>query len=219
MSMNGSMRLQLIIGNIVAIFLLEFPLLTKKIAYVICLVWHTGNIAERESTSSVNKNQNSRNRLYAPREVISRHHHRGHFFIQQLTQILTECIVSATYHTMAKTKAAKRKSSTTWTGADHSDRTAKRIASLQKKQRKKQQKLEVSTNHDTHHHEPESKRGRLSSHVPSDTYKRTHLAHDNEYKIELSKLRLATSQIQRQLTENLLDWIEKVPNPFRKIKK
>ena len=118
---------------------------------------------------------------------------------------------------MAKTKAAKRKSTATWTGADHSSRTAARIASLQKKQRKKQEKLlarDSSNNEEQRLHEPQpqakkGKRGRLSSHIPSDTYKRTHLAHDNQDKIDLSKLRLATSQIQRQLSilkQRLENW-------------
>lgn len=123
------------------------------------------------------------------------------------------------HDTMAKTKAAKRKSTATWTGADHSSRTAARIASLQKKQRKKQEKLlarDSISNEEQQHlpHEPQPpakkrKRGRLSSHIPNNTYKRSHLAHDNQDKIDLSKLRLATSQIQRQLSilkQRLENW-------------
>ena len=102
---------------------------------------------------------------------------------------------------MAKTKGAKRKSAEAWTGADHSDRTAKRIASLQKKQRKKQLQQQESLDGSTDaKSKPSTKRHRLSPHVPSNTYKRTHLAHDNAEQIELSRLRLATSQIQRQIT-------------------
>ena len=50
---------------------------------------------------------------------------------------------------------------------------------------------------------------RLSTHVPTDTYKRTHLAHDSYEQIDSSKLRLATAQIQRRvnaLRERLQCW-------------
>jgi hypothetical protein len=107
------------------------------------------------------------------------------------------------HSTMAKTKAAKRKSNTNWTGADHSDRTAKRIASLQKKQRKRQEKLAHDDDSSSHQQQPKTaakSKSRLSSQLPQNTYKRTHLAHDNDRQIELSKLRLATSQIQRQIS-------------------
>jgi hypothetical protein len=96
---------------------------------------------------------------------------------------------------MAKTKAAKRKSTSTWTGADHESRTAKRIASLQKKQRKQGEK----SSSDHHHQQPTTSKRRLTSQLPSNTYKRTHLAHDNPEKLESSKLRLATSQLERQI--------------------
>eukprot|EP00804_Cyclotella_cryptica_P001073 CCRYP_008367-RA/>CCRYP_008367-RA protein AED:0.03 eAED:0.03 QI:124/1/1/1/1/0.5/2/143/575 len=114
---------------------------------------------------------------------------------------------------MAKTKASKRKSNQTWSSSDHSSRTAKRIASLQKKQRKKLALSEsTDDNADAPSQEHQQRRRRrplLSSAVPSHTYKRTHLAHDNHDKIELSKLRLATSQIQRQvdaLASRLSHW-------------
>ncbi|KAL7486179.1 hypothetical protein ACHAW6_011771 [Cyclotella cf. meneghiniana] len=115
---------------------------------------------------------------------------------------------------MAKTKASKRKSSQAWSSSEHSHRTAKRIASLQKKQRKE---LAVDDNADVPQQQKQQqqqqrlrrRRPLLSSAVPSNTYKRTHLAHDNHEKLELSKLRLATSQIQRQidvLASRLSNW-------------
>jgi hypothetical protein len=116
---------------------------------------------------------------------------------------------------MAKTKASKRKSSQAWSSSEHSHRTAKRIASLQKKQRKKLAVSEsIDDNADVpqqqqHQQQHQRRRPLLSSAVPSNTYKRTHLAHDNHDKIELSKLRLATSQIQRQidaLASRLSNW-------------
>jgi len=54
-----------------------------------------------------------------------------------------------------------------------------------------------------------NKHARLAQHVPEHTYKQTHLAHDGYEQIESSKLRLATSQIQRQVTalkERLEEW-------------
>jgi hypothetical protein len=131
-------------------------------------------------------------------------------------------------HQMAKTKSNRKKGSnpSNWSGADHDARTAKRIASLNKRGKKRQRvmaddkgddatepKNEPRVQHDRPLHQlrkpSSSNRQRLRSLLPSNTYKRTHLAHDNADQIELSKLRLATKQIERQveaLRERLECW-------------
>lgn len=140
---------------------------------------------------------------------------------------------------MAKTKSNKRgkKGGGNWSNADHEHRMATRVASLQKKrERKERALLEPEQNEEQQQpqpHEPyddkpaakklkherplhqkrnsnhRNKHVRLAQHVPEHTYKLTHLAHDGHEQIESSKLRLATSQIQRQVTalkERLEEW-------------
>lgn len=114
----------------------------------------------------------------------------------------------------------------------------KRIASIQKKRDRKQRALlEQEEQNDGQQQQPlepyddkppaakklkheqplhqkrnknyRNKHARLAQHVPEHTYKHTHLAHDGYEQIESSKLRLATSQIQRQVTalkERLEEW-------------
>jgi len=131
---------------------------------------------------------------------------------------------------MAKTKSNRKNGNKrgNWSNTDHEYRTAKRIASLNKKHRRQQQQLEQreEANDDQqpiiderptkkkkqppHHELPihqirlkkkahRNKHNRLSSAVDPDAYKRSHLAHDNYDQIDSSKLRLATAQIQRKV--------------------
>jgi len=125
-----------------------------------------------------------------------------------------------------------------WSNADHEHRMAARIASLNKKrERKERALLEQEQNEGQQQQQPHepyddkppaakklkheqplhqkrnknyrNKHVRLAQHVPEHTYKHTHLAHDGYEQIESSKLRLATSQIQRQiaaLKERLEEW-------------
>eukprot|EP00985_Skeletonema_marinoi_P027421 scaffold22454_cov146-Skeletonema_marinoi.AAC.6 len=140
---------------------------------------------------------------------------------------------------MAKTKSNhnkhRKKDAGNWSNADHEHRMATRIASLQKKRERKQRALleqeeqneeqlqpldddkppaAKKPKHEQPLHQKRSKNyrnkhARLAQHVPEHTYKHTHLAHDGYEQIESSKLRLATSQIQRQVTalkERLEEW-------------
>ena len=145
---------------------------------------------------------------------------------------------------MAKTKSNRnkhrRRDAGNWSNADHENRMATRIASIQKKRDRKQRALleqEEQQNDGQQQQQPleqyddkppaakklkheqplhqkrnknyRNKHARLAQHVPENTYKHTHLAHDGYEQIESSKLRLATSQIQRQVTalkERLEEW-------------
>lgn len=138
---------------------------------------------------------------------------------------------------MAKTKSNRNKGgkkSGNWSNADHEARMAKRIQSLQKKRDRKERAL-LEQNEDQQHHVVDydedkpakkklkheqplhqkrnknyrNKHVRLAAHVPEHTYKHTHLAHDGYEQIESSKLRLATAQVQRQISalkERLEEW-------------
>ena len=137
---------------------------------------------------------------------------------------------------MAKTKSNRKRGKNgggNWSNADHEQRMATRIASIQKKrERKERARLEQEEQNEQQeayddkpppakklkHEQPlhqkrnknyRNKHTRLAQHLPENTYKQTHLAHDGYEQIESSKLRLATSQIQRQvsaLKERLEDW-------------
>ena len=120
---------------------------------------------------------------------------------------------------MAKTKSNRRKREGNWSSGDHESRTAKRIASLDKKRRRQHhdqaQEEDVDDgassrrcpNLEAHHDRPlhqvriknKSRRTRLTKQVPDDAYKRSFLAHDNYEQIDSTKLRLATTQIQRKV--------------------
>lgn len=136
---------------------------------------------------------------------------------------------------MAKTKSNRCGGNIrgTWSNADHDARTAKRLASLNKKRQRQAQQHRQSTGDDdnddidstrrlrpTHDNDNEQplhrirlkrKAGRdanhrLSAHVPDNVYKRTHLAHDD---LESSRLRLVTSRLQRKVDDlraQLEDW-------------
>jgi len=139
---------------------------------------------------------------------------------------------------MAKTKSNRKNGNKrgNWSNTDHEYRTAKRIASLNKKRRRQQQQLEQREADDEqpviderptkmkkqqpHHELPihqirlkkkahRNQHNRLSSAVDPDAYKRSHLAHDNYDQIDSTKLRLATAQIQRKvntLKQRLESW-------------
>jgi len=139
---------------------------------------------------------------------------------------------------MAKTKSNRKNGNKrgNWSNTDHEYRTAKRIASLNKKRKRQQQHLEQSEadneqqvineqptkkkKQQPHHELPihqirlkkkahRNKHNRLTSAVDPDAYKRSHLAHDNYDQIDSTKLRLATAQIQRKvntLKQRLESW-------------
>lgn len=149
---------------------------------------------------------------------------------------------------MAKTKSNRCRGGGNWSCADHDARTAKQIASLNKKRRRKLEKSSAieSQDHDEdappstsnddnidrpskqaknqqqppHHELPihqirikkkshRNNHTRLTSQLPTDTYKRAHLAHDNYDQIDAKKVRLATQQLQRKvntLKERLESW-------------
>mmetsp|Transcript_9369 Transcript_9369/g.20149 ORF Transcript_9369/g.20149 Transcript_9369/m.20149 type:complete len:593 (-) Transcript_9369:190-1968(-) len=118
---------------------------------------------------------------------------------------------------MAKTKSSRgkggKKQCGGWSNAEHDARTAKRIASLNKKRQRQLQHddvddapvsnetKKVASSAPSNRKRQIKKRHRtnLSSHVPDDTYKRSFLSHDNLDQIESSKLRLAISQTQRKV--------------------
>ena len=83
-----------------------------------------------------------------------------------------------------------------------------------KPQPNKQQKKEDQPNHELPLHQIRLKKkkkihNRLTSHVPTNIYKRSHLAHDNYDQIDSQKSRLATAQIQRKinkLKDRLENW-------------
>jgi hypothetical protein len=134
---------------------------------------------------------------------------------------------------MAKTKSNRNGGNIrgTWSNADHDARTAKRLASLNKKrQRQAQQQHQQSCDNDDDDDNDSTRRKpgsdaeqplhrirlkrkagrdanhRLSAQVPNNVYKRTHLAHDD---IESSRLRLVTSRLQRRVDDlraQLEDW-------------
>ena len=140
---------------------------------------------------------------------------------------------------MAKTKSNRskggRRQGDNWSNADHDARMAKRIASLNKKrERKERALLEQNEEHESQnvnhndgdkpvkkklkHEQPlhqkrnksyRNQHNRLAAHVPEHAYKHTHLAHDGYEQIESTKLRLATAQVQRQITalkQRLEEW-------------
>jgi len=120
---------------------------------------------------------------------------------------------------MAKTKSKNRRREGNWSSGDHESRTAKRIASLDKKRRRQQHdqaeaedvddgasshcRPNPEAQHDLPLHQvrikKKSRRTRLAKQVPDDTYKRSFLAHDNYEQIDSTKLRLATTQLQRKV--------------------
>jgi len=138
---------------------------------------------------------------------------------------------------MAKTKSNRCGGNIrgTWSNADHDARTAKRLASLNKKrQRQAQHQQQQSGDNDDngndwtrrkrHAHDNDNDNDqplhrirlkrkvgrdanhRLSAHIPDNAYKRTHLAHDD---LESSRLRLVTSRLQRKVDDlraQLEDW-------------
>ncbi|KAL7461331.1 hypothetical protein ACHAXS_001750 [Conticribra weissflogii] len=126
---------------------------------------------------------------------------------------------------MAKTKSNRgkggKKQCSGWSNAEHDARTAKRIASLNKKRQRQLQHEDVddapvskapkkvASSAPSNRKRQVKKRHRtnLSAHIPDDTYKRSFLSHDNLDQIESSKLRLAISQTQRRV-DSLRDRLE-----------
>ncbi|KAL3767277.1 hypothetical protein ACHAW5_002080 [Stephanodiscus triporus] len=125
---------------------------------------------------------------------------------------------------MAKTKSNRRgggNRGSVWTNADHDARTAKRLASMNKKRlrddnddgtRRKEKRQRRREDGPPRRTRPGRRSGgdaaarRLSTRVPDGAYKRTHLAHDD---VGRARLRLVAARLQRKadaLRTRLEDW-------------